>query len=126
MVAELGTAVRMPRKEDTNKAITAFFTLTSTGGTKADTITLDNDYPPIDLTIQSPILGIFMIADETGVAIDDPEIFLPTGQVDRGDAADSAGEFAITGARTISVYHEGDQNGKGMVTYVPKGSSQLT
>lgn len=126
MADPLGTAVRMPSAKKLEEVITAYFTMTSTGATKADTVTLDNDYPPIDLSLQSPVLGIFMIADETAITTVDPEVFIPNGQMSRAVAPDGAGEFQLTGARTFAVYHAGDLNGKGMITYVPRGSPQLT
>lgn len=126
MVAELGTSVRMPSEKQLAKAITVGITYTSGGATTAVTITLDSDYPPIDRTIQSPILGIFLIADETAVAVDDIQMSIPSNQVARGSAADSGNEFAITGARTISVYNTPDKNGIGWMTYIPQGSPALT
>lgn len=125
-VAELGTAIRMPSSKQLSKAITIGITYTSGGAATEVTITLDSDYPPIDLSIQSPILGIFLIADETAVAVDDIQIFLPTGQVARASTPDTAGTFQISGAREIVLENTPDKNGIGWMTYIPKGSPALT
>ena len=125
MADPLGASVRMPSSKKLSTAITAYFELASDGASPS-TLTLDSDYPPIDLSIQSPVLGIFLINDETAVAIADPEHFIPAGQMARGTAPDSAGEFQLTGARTINVFHTGDKNSKGMITYIQQGSPQLT
>ncbi len=118
------TTIYTPPESCWKRIVTAFGTYTSAGATTAITITIDNAYPPIDRGIQSPVLGILMIADESSVAVGDIQVFDITGQVDRSSAPDSAGEFQITGDRTVKVYNTPDKDGKYIITYVAKGSGE--
>jgi len=121
--APLGTSVRMPSEKSRKKAITAIGVWTSGGAGQIDTLTLDSDYPPIDMGLQSPVLGIAIIEGETP-ASDIPFACLPTNQMGRGTAADTQGKFRILTGRTISLFHDRDLDGVAIVSYIPIGSSQ--
>jgi len=118
----LGTEVRMPSEKDRENAIVAFGSFTSIAGTEVLTMTLDNDYPPINMGLQSPILGIAFIEAEVA-ATDVCWAGIPTNKM-ATLAPDTQGEFLVTAGRTINFYHTNDVNGIAIVSYIPKGSSQ--
>lgn len=124
MSTPLGAAAAAPNEKDYSKMICAGVAHTSTGAAGVETLTIDNDYPPIDMGIQSPVLAIILIENETP-ANDQNEVFLPSGQMARGTAPDSAGEFEITGERTIDIYQTNDLNGNALIFYIPKGTGHV-
>jgi len=123
------TNITLPSEKDLLRAICAVATYTSAGATTEVTVTLDNCYPQIDTNLQCPILGILAIADETAVAVDDIQIFLPTGLVPPValDPPDGAGEWQFLPAapRQFIIYNTPDKNGKLIVCYIPKGTGQI-
>ena len=122
MSAPLGVAARSPSAKDFKKAIVAMGTYTSLGATTAVTITLDPDYPEIDLGIQSPVLVLLCMPDETALLHAELMIHLPKDQMARAVAPDSALEFQITGARTIAFYNTPDKDGNFILSYIPRGT----
>lgn len=127
VTASLGTAVRMPSEEKLSTAIVAYGTYTAGGAGAAVVCTLDNDYPPIDITIQSPVLFILQYPKETSDrAITEMDIFIPDGQMDRGVDPDQANKFRITTNRTFTIWDTSNKNGIFVISYIPQGSPQLT
>jgi hypothetical protein len=122
MADPLGTSVRAPSAKDVSRAITIGGTYTSGGATTVVTITIDPDYPAIDRSIQSPVLLLLCISDETALAVGDNAIHLPKDQMEVGVAPDSANEFLITGDRTIDFYNTPDKDGKFILSYIPKAT----
>lgn len=120
MADPLGVAARSPSAKDLARAITVGGIYTSAGATTVVTITLDSDYPPIDLNIQSPVLFLLCMSDETILAVADNAYHLPKDQMARTVAPDSANEFQITGERTIIFYNTPDKNGKFILSYIPR------
>lgn len=127
MADPLGTAVRMPSEKKLSTSIVAYGTYTATGAGAAVTCTLDNDYPPIDRTIQSPVLFILQYPKETtDRAITEMDIFIPNDQMARAVAPDGANEFQISGARTFVIWDTSNKDGIFVISYIPQGSPQLT
>lgn len=122
MADPLGVAARSPSAKDLARAITVAGTYVSVGATAVVTITLDSDYPEIDRGIQSPVLFLRCISDETALAVADNAIMLPKDQMARAVAPDSANEFQITGARTIAFYNTPDKDGQFVLSYIPRGT----
>ncbi len=87
------------------------------------TITLGNGYPAINRKIQSPVLLILLVQYDPVLVQNGCEAFFISGQMDRATAPDSAGEFQITGARTIDVYSTANNETlHAIVFYIPEGS----
>lgn len=127
MADPLGTAVRMPSSEKLSTSIVAFGEYTAAGAGAAVVCTLDSDYPPIDITLQSPILFILQYPKETGVrAVTEMDIFIPNDQMDRGVDPDGVNEFRVTTNRTFTIWDTSNKNGIFMISYIPQGSPQLT
>ena len=114
-----------PDDEARSRVIAAITTCAAVGA--AVTITIPNGYPPIDRTIPCPVLAI-VLADNTagGLLANGQEMFAIAGQMATGTAADSAGEFQITGARTIELFQQIATDQVALVIYVAKGSGQET
>jgi len=117
------TTPKSPSGKDFARAITVAVAHTSTGAAGVETLTLNSQYPAIDRSLQSPILSIVLIESETP-ANDLSFVFLPSGQMSPGVAPDGAGEFVITGDRTINIYQTADLNGIALISYIPRGTGQ--
>jgi hypothetical protein len=111
-----------PSEEEYSKMMVATADISSAGGTSVATITLDNAYPAIDQTIPSPVLAIVLMQDGATLAANGIENFLITGQCD--GTPDSAGEFQITGDRTIDVYQTAAESQAVLVFYIARGTGE--
>lgn len=113
------------RSECAGHIVTVFQKVDSTGGTKAETITLNAGYPSIDLSKAHPILNIFWYniegddssATEAESNVDD--------EVARGTAPTASGDFDIEGYMSFKLYLTGDVNGLVMITYWAAGCKAL-
>lgn len=99
----------------------AVSTLAAHGGSATDkTITIGNEYPPIDQEIPNPVLAIFAVQDGATMVANGAQAWDISNQCD--GTPDSADEFQVTGARTISVYQEANESMVVLVIYVAKGT----
>jgi len=116
-----------PDDEARSRVIAAITTVAAVGA--AVVATIPNGYPPIDRTIPCPVLAI-VVADNTagGLLALGQEMFAIAGQMGTALAADSAGEFRITGARTIEIFQSvaAGTIQVVLIIYVAKGSGQET
>lgn len=114
-----------PDDEARSRVIAAISTVAAVGA--AVTITIPNGYPPIDRTIPCPVLAI-VVADNTvaGLLLHGQEMFAIAGQMGTALAPDSAGEFRITGARTIEIFQQVAVTQVALIIYVAKGTGQET
>ena len=114
-----------PDPEDRKRVIAAV--TTSAGGAGAVvTITIPDSYPPIDRSIPCPVLAILTATDQAVLAIDDNDGYAIAGQCPTGTAPTAAGEFEITGTRTIDIWEITARAKYALVVYVSKGSGQET
>ena len=117
-----------PDREDRKRIICAI--TTSAGGAGAVvTLTIPNGYPPIDRTIPCPVIAIIAGITTAVLAIDENPIWALGGQMGATPASltpDSAGEFLITGARTIDVWEITAGIKAVMIVYISKGFGQET
>lgn len=114
-----------PDDEARSRVIAAISTVAAVGA--AVTITIPNGYPPIDRTIPCPVLAI-VVADNTagGLLANGQEMFAIAGQMGTALAPDSAGEFRITGARTVEILQQVATDQIALIIYVAKGTGQQT
>jgi hypothetical protein len=114
-----------PDDEARSRVVAAISTVAAVGA--AVTITIPNGYPPIDRTIPCPVLAI-VVADNTvaGLLANGQEMFAIAGQMGTALAPDSAGEFRITGARTVEIFQQVAVDQVALIIYVAKGSGQET
>jgi sugar phosphate isomerase/epimerase len=114
-----------PDDEARSRVVAAISTAAAVGA--AVTITIPNGYPPIDRTIPCPVLAI-VVADNTaaGLLANGQEMFAIAGQMGTALAPDSAGEFRITGARTVEIFQQVNVAQVALIIYVAKGSGQET
>ena len=114
-----------PDEEAWSRVVAAFTTIAAVGA--AVVATIPNEYPPIDRTIPCPVLAI-VAADNTvaGLLADGQETFAIANQMPTALAADSIGEFRITGARTIELFQTVAVTQAVLIIYVAKGSGQET
>ena len=114
-----------PDDEARSRVVAAITTVAAVGA--AVVATIPNGYPPIDRTIPCPVLAI-IVADNTaaGLLLHGQEMFAIAGQMPTALAADSAGEFRITGARTIEIFQQVAVTQVVLIIYVAKGSGQET
>ena len=112
-----------PDPEDRKRTVAAV--CTSAGGAGAAiTITIPNQYPPIDVTIPCPVLAMLSCVDGAVLAIDDNDGFAMAGQM--AVAPTAAGEFFILTSRTIQIWEITARAKHVLVVYVSKGSGQET
>ena len=110
------------RSECAGHIITVFVDLTSTGLGVAETITITAGLPVLDLTKAHPILSILLFPTQNSTMTTDvTELANMTGEVKRGTAPDSTGEFDIESSTTIKFWTTGDANGTCMITYWAAG-----
>jgi len=100
-------------------------TYTAGGAGAACTVTLGDHYPAIAMRMQCPVIAIVKIPTEAAGAATGLEYYTPDNQMPIGTAPDSAGEWAITGARTLSIWETADKNGICIIIYVPEGNAVL-
>nr|BDI55207.1 MAG: hypothetical protein [uncultured archaeon] len=120
-----------PDNEARSRVVAAYTTIAAVGA--AVTITIPDAYPPIDRTIPCPVLAI-VVADNTvaGLLLHGQEMFAiggvaaVGGQMPTALAPDSAGEFRITGARTVEIWQQVNVTQAVLIIYVAKGSGQET
>ena len=119
--------IQFPDPIDRKRIIAAV--TTSAGGAGAVvTLTIPNGYPPIDRTIPCPIMVILGAMDLAVLAAKENLVWAIAGTMGTGAGGvpDSAGEFQITGARTIDVWELTAGLKHILVVYVSKGSGQET
>jgi hypothetical protein len=93
------------------------------GGAVA-TLTIPNNYPPIDRTIPCPVLAILGVqADAVLLALGNTGCAI-AGQMAVAPTAD--GEFFITGARTVDIWQTPAELQVYLIFYISKGSGQET
>ncbi len=122
------TNVWFPDNEDRSRVIAAITTSAGAAGGVV-TITIPNGYPPIDRTIPCPVLGIFTAEVGATLAANGIEGYALAGQMGATPASltpDSAGEFEITGARTIDIWEQAATAKIVLVLYIGKGTGQET
>lgn len=120
------TNIWFPDNEARSRVVAALTTAAAGGGGAAVTITIPNDYPPIDRTIPCPILGMFAAQNGATLVANGQEAFAMANQMNTTLTPDSAGEFRITGARTIEIYQQANEAQVVLVIYVAKGTGQKT
>ena len=120
--------ILFPDREDRKRIVVAVTTSAGAAGGVV-TLTIPNNYPPIDRTIPCPVLAIVGMITTAVLAIDENIVWAMAGQMGATPATmtpDSVGEFEITGARTIDVWELAAGIKAIMVVYVSKGSGQET
>ena len=111
--------------DEARSRVVAAITTSAGGAGAAVVITIPNGYPPIDRTIPCPVLGIFTAQVGATLVANGIEGYAMADQMG-ALAADSAGEFQITGARTISIWEQAAEAKIVLVIYVAKGTGQET
>jgi hypothetical protein len=113
-----------PDERHWGRMVVAVITDSAAGSGAAKTITIPNNYPPIDLGLSSPVLAIFAVqTDATLLALGNTGCAI-AGQMGVAPTAD--GEFFITGARTLQIWKTPAELQAWMVCYISKGSGQET
>ena len=113
-----------PDERDWGQMVAAVISDTNAGIGTAKTVTIPNEYPPIDRTIPSPILAILILqSDATLAALGNTSCAIG-GQMGVAPTAD--GEFFITGARTFQFWKTLTELQVLIVFYISKGSGQDT
>jgi len=113
------------REECAGHIVTIWQVATSTGATKAETITLNAGYPSIDLSKAHPIISILwynMEGDDCSATEAESNA---DDEVARGTAPTASGDFDIEGYMSFKLYLTGDVNGIVMVTYWAAGTKQV-
>ncbi|KKM89497.1 hypothetical protein LCGC14_1248110 [marine sediment metagenome] len=119
------TNIFFPSEEDRGRVVAAATTVAASGGAAAaKTLTIGNEYPPIDLNIPSPVLAILVAQNGATLAANGIHAFAIGGQM--STAPDSAGEFQILTSRTISIWQLPNETCDVVVIYVSKGNGQKT
>jgi len=113
------------RSECAGHIVTVFQIATSTGGARAETITLDAGYPSIDLSKAHPILNILWFNTEGDDATATEAESDVNDEVARGTAPTASGDFDIEGYMSFKLYLTGDVDGWIMVTYWAAGCKAL-
>jgi len=116
-----------PDEEAWSRVIAAFTTVAAVGA--AVVATIPNGYPPIDRTIPCPVMAILAVDNTAGGLLAlGQEAFAIAGQMPSALAADSIGEFRITGARTIEIFQSvaAGTIQAVLIIYVAKGTGQET
>ncbi len=120
--------ILFPDRKDRERIVVAVTTSAGAAGGVV-TLTIPNQYPPIDRTIPCPVLAIIGMITTAVLAIDENPIWAMADQMGATPATltpDSAGEFLITGARTIDVWEITAGIKAILIVYVSKGSGQET
>jgi hypothetical protein len=113
-----------PDVKDWGQMVCAPVILPAGGGGAVETLTIPDNYPPIDRTIPCPVLAILALqADATLLALGNTGCAI-AGQMAAAPTAD--GEFYITGARTVDIWQTPDENQVYLIFYISKGSGQET
>ncbi|KKN90777.1 hypothetical protein LCGC14_0223600 [marine sediment metagenome] len=113
------------REECAGHIVTIFQLVSSTGATKAETITLNAGYPAIDLTKAHPILSILWYNIEASDSSATEEESNADDEIARGTAPTASGDFDIEGYMSFKLYLTADVNGLVMVSYWAAGSKQV-
>ena len=107
--------------------IAAFSTLPAVGAPAESVLTIPNGYPPIDLSIPNPVLAIFAAQNAAGgLAANGQQGYAIAGQCGAAVAPTGAGEFRITGTRTLGVWNQPNVTSAVIIFYIAKGSGQET
>lgn len=121
MVTSPLTDIRFPAEEDWGRVVAATTNI-GAGAAGEKTITIPNEYPPIDRSIPHPVLAILAFQTSATLVASGVENCEISGQVDTGDAADSTGEFRITGDREIKAYLTANKTLDILIVYIAKGT----
>jgi hypothetical protein len=116
-----------PDKVD-RKRIIACITTSAGGAGAVITLTIPDEYPPIDRTIPCPVIAIIAGITAAALVANENLVWAMAGQMGSGAGGvpDSVGEFQITGARTVDVWELVAGAKVVMIVYVSKGSGQET
>ena len=113
-----------PDNEARSRIVAAIARLAAVGA--ATNLVIPDEYPPIDRTIPCPVLAIVAAQNDITLAATGQEMFAMAGQMGTALAADSLGEFRITGVRTVEVFQTATETQVALIIYVAKGSGQET
>lgn len=115
------------RSECAGHIITVFIDFTSTGGAKAETITITAGLPALDLSKAHPIICMAYIATENDTMFTDIEDCsdFTDSEMARGVAPAATGEFSIASSTTIEFWTDNDVDGTVVLTYWAAGSAAL-
>ena len=105
--------------------VTVFQAATSTGGTKAETITLNAGYPSIDLSKAHPVLNVLWVNTEGNDWSTTEAESNCDDEVARGTAPTASGDFDIEGYMSLKLYLTTDKDGFVMITYWAAGGKAL-
>ena len=111
--------IHFPSEEKRSQIVGAVTSLAAGLGAVV-TATIPVDYPPIDRTIQNPVIAALFVQDGAAQAANGCHAFDITGHCN--GVPDSAGEFQITGERTIDFWQLPNETGHILIIYVSKGS----
>jgi len=122
MVAPM-SPVLFPMPKQVEMMIAAAVSIGATGGA-AETITIPNDYPEIDISLPNPVIAIAILQADATLLASGAEFLSIADHCD--GAPDSAKEFQITGVRTIDFYQTPNELQCCLVFYIPRGSGIKT
>lgn len=93
------------------------------------TVTIGDHYPAIKRAIPFPVISIIKIPTEAASTAAGIEFYTPDNMTKRGTGVgydpDGAGEFNITGNRTIDIWDLTNKDGICIIIYVPDGYGTL-
>ena len=115
-----------PNLESRKRVIAAISTLPAVGAPAESVLTIPAGYPPIDRSIPNPVLAIFAAQNDATLVANGANGFAIAGDCGFGTAPTGAGEFRITGARTLGVWNLINETQVVLIIYVAKGSGQET
>ena len=113
-----------PDVKDWGQMVAAIIDDNAAGSGAAKTITIPDNYPPIDRTIPSPVLAIFWLQTDATLAALGNDGCAIGGQM--AVAPTATNEFFITGPRTIQIWKTAAELAVIIVFYISKGSGQET
>lgn len=115
-----------PDERHWGRMVAAVISDPAAGSGAAKTITIPNNYPPIDLNLPNPVLAIIACqTDATLLALGNTGCAI-AGDMGNAAAPTADGEFRITGARTLEIWKTPAELQAWMVFYISKGSGQET
>jgi len=119
------TDILFPEDEALSRLVIAQTDATGAAGGVV-TLTIADSYPPIDRRIACPILGILLIQNDATLIANGNEGYNITNTMPvtagAGVAPDSAGEFLVTGDRTINIWRLVNETSAALIAYISKGS----
>ena len=89
----------------------------------ADTFTIPDGLPTININKAHPVLSIGLIAIEADADVSDSKAgFTPAKEMIRAAAATGAGEWSVATNLTVNLYNDADKNAYYFLTYHAAGS----